>query len=483
MRLYATLILTFFIRLYASAQVNLPDFLQNDTTLRYALWSVHAVYADSNQTILSHNSSFPLPPASTAKIITTAAALHFLGSNFIFQTHMEYSGNITSDGVLNGNLIIKGNGDPTFGSPKWKYPSRDSLIKTFIRALRNAGIKKINGDILADASAWQDVMTPPGWSWSDLGNGFGAPPSGLSFADNIIYLTFKSGKTGTKAELVKTEPEIPGVKWLNYVTAGDKGTDDNTQVNGSEYATYRQISGTVPPHKKEYTIRASNPDPPLSAAHFFRKILVDSGCIFTGSCYTSRDVAYSIVTHSAITQNLFSWISPRLKEIDSVVNHASNNLYAEHLLRALDSGTQKQVSHSGGIKKIQEFASLCGVNPNACFITDGSGLSRNNAVSTENMVRVLRFMTHHPEFGSFYSSFPIAGRSGTVAEFAKNTAAEGNARIKTGTLSRVKSYAGYTTDKSGRLIAFSMIFSQYSCSNSFITAKAERIVQILSERN
>src|ERR1051325_6365938 len=264
-----------------NAQSNLKNQianLQNDTDLSHASWGVCVMDAKKDSVILEYNSNLALVPASTHKIITTAAALGILKWDFKYETSLEYDGTLdTIKGILHGNLYIKGSGDPTLESETFKKKSDTiPLTDQWAKILSDKKIKKIEGGIIGDATAFEDETVPYGWIWGDMGNYYGAGASGLNFKDNKFSLYFKSGKkNGDSTFITQISPEIPNMKVLNYVRT--KGYSDNAYIYGSPYSLIRYVKGTIPLNKTEYEVEGSVPDPALFCAQSLDSSLRKTG--------------------------------------------------------------------------------------------------------------------------------------------------------------------------------------------------------------
>lgn len=454
--------------------------LGNDPGLSHAAWSFLAVYADTKDTIARHNEQMALPPASVMKTVSTSAALMMLGEDYTFKTRLYVRGSVTDDGILNGDLIIRGGGDPTLGSDKWQESIRDTLFVNIYRQLRAQGIKLINGNILCDASVFEEVMAPPGWNWGDIGNYYGAGPSGLSICDNLVLYCFKSGRTGDSTRVFRTVPEIRDVKIRNSVTAG--GSGDNAYVFGSEYGNLRYIRGTIPANSDSFCVKGNIPDPAKFAGQLVKEALENMNMPVLGTVLTDREWNKPPdYKNTAEVRQIGQVESPRLAAIVSVVNRFSNNLYAEHVHKAISAHKTGTGSNAGSNTLITNFWVGKGLVPEALFISDGSGLSRSNAISAANLVKLLEITGRDKTGETFRNSLPVAGKSGTLRNLGKGTKAEGNVTAKSGTMSRIKSYAGYAKTANGRPVVFAMIFTNYSCSTSELTDKIETLMVKMAE--
>src|SRR5579872_5093701 len=168
-------------------------FLGNPTW-DHASVSAYAVNIKTGKVVMDENSDKSLMPASCVKAITTAAALQILGPEMRFQTDLEYDGTIDSEGTLQGNLYIRGGGDPCLGSDRIEgVLSWDKQIVCWADVVAKLGIKRIEGEVIGDSSRWEKALAPPCWMWGDLGNYYGAGASALTFHENLYTLTFKPG--------------------------------------------------------------------------------------------------------------------------------------------------------------------------------------------------------------------------------------------------------------------------------------------------
>ena len=453
--------------------------LQKDAGLKHASWSFLATYADAKDTIAKFNEQMALPPASVMKVVTTSAALQILGNDYTFKTRLYIHGKITEDGILNGDLVIRGGGDPTLGSEKWKESIQDTLLMNIFRLLRAQNIKMINGNIIADASAFEELMAPPGWNWGDIGNYYGAGPSGLTICDNLVMYCFKSGKAGEPTKLFRMVPDVKDMQIRNYVTAG--GTGDNAYVFGSEYASLRYIRGTIPANSDSFCVKGNMPDPPKFAGAMMKEFLEKMNLPVMGKIMTDRELDSVINYKNTGFIEIGKVESPHLSSIVSVVNMFSNNLYAEHVHKAISAYKTGLGSNNSSNTIITNYWVGKGLDAGALFISDGSGLSRSNAISMANLVKILDITSKDKTGEAFRKSLPIAGQTGTLRNLCKGTKAQGNLMAKSGTMSRIKAYAGYVKTAGGRPVVFAMTFNNYSCTTSELTDKIEVLMVKMAE--
>jgi D-alanyl-D-alanine carboxypeptidase/D-alanyl-D-alanine-endopeptidase (penicillin-binding protein 4) len=457
------------------------ELLKKDPALKHAAWSVCVMNTKKDTAIFEYNNEASLIPASTLKIVTTGAALSILGSDFMFQTRLEFDGAFdTITGILKGNLYIHGGGDPTIESEYFR-DKKDSLttLEKWALILKAKGLKKIEGRVIGDASIFEDNMTPGQWIWSDMGNYFGAGACGLTYHDNKYTAYFRTGATGTKANLIKIAPAVEGLQFINNVTAG--GSDDNAFIYGSQYSFYRNAQGTIPPNKNNYEVDGSIPDPALFCAEKFTKALQNIDVKVEKNPSTVRALKESNDSISKNRKVLHTHYSPTLDKIVYYTNLKSNNLYAEHLLKYICYTKKGFGSGSDGTDIITNFWKSKGVDVKGFFMNDGCGLARANVITTKTETQILRLMSKDKNFNAFYNSLPVAGKSGSLGSLCEGTCAENNLRAKSGYITRARGYAGYVKNKKGEMLCFSVIANNYECSPSEMKKKLEKILVAIAE--
>lgn len=477
--------------------------MQQDTDLTHASWSVCVLDVKKDSVITSYNPHLSLVPASTHKIITTSAALALLKWDFKYETRLEYDGKLdTAAGILRGNLYIKGSGDPTLASDGFKKKSDTvPLTDQWARILSGKGIRKIEGAVIGDATAFEDEMVPYSWIWGDMGNYYGAGSCGLNFKDNKFSILFRSGaKKGDSTFIQKISPEIPGMRLINQTFT--KGYSDNAYIYGSPYSLVRYVKGTIPANKKEYEVEGSQPDPPLLCAQSLDSSLRKAGINISKKARTLRNFLPPSEENSPMTSDttsspsllprekgvaaprsvLYTQWSHTLDKIVTETNIESNNLFAESLLKTIAWKKTKFGEDLTGIDIVTSFWKSKGVDLKGFYMADGCGLSRFNAINTRQLSEILRTITLDSLlFKKFYESLPIAGKSGSLGRLCKGTRAENNLRAKSGYMTRVRSYAGYVTSKKGNLLSFAIIVNNYDCTASQMKDKMEKLMIAIAE--
>jgi serine-type D-Ala-D-Ala carboxypeptidase/endopeptidase (penicillin-binding protein 4) len=437
--------------------------------------SVGIVFADAEtgENILVHNPDILLAPASVTKLVTTAAAFELLGPEYRFQTFLAISGTLNkTTGHLAGNLVIRGGGDPVTGS-LWfsSNKQRPEFPAEWVTAVQSAGIKSVAGDIVLDISSFRPWDIPDKWMWEDLGNYYGAVPEAINLFDNTVRLHLDSpGATGELTRLVATLPEVKGITWINEVRSSAVQRD-LAYVYGNPADDLRLLRGTVPAGRSRFEVKASMPDPPMVFGVMLKEQLQNNGISVSGNIRKE-----SVPVESEI---IYTVSSPQIARICSVLNHESVNLIAESIVTQLALKKNGYGSHSGGLKILNSYLSEA-TGESALFMDDGSGLSRFTALSAAQITNLLRRMHQHPSGSAFKATLPSAGVA-TLRPFSTGLFPGNTLRGKSGSMTRVRAYAGYLTCRSGREIAFSILVNNFSGTQAEVFGSIERLLSAVSE--
>jgi len=454
--------------------------IADDKDLKNASFSFYALDLDSNRIIGSLASNKSLVPASTMKLVSTATVLEVLGADKQFSTTIKYSGTIDSNNVLNGNVYIVGGGDPCLGSQR--FPKHyANFINKWAKAIVAMGIDSINGRVVADATIFDEQMIPSTWIWSDLGNYYGAGPCGLSIYENKCDVEFSSFNKGESTEVTCVYPFIPKLT-LNNKVKGMLTRNDLSYIFGAPYQNARIIKGGIPVNREKFIVKGSIPDPAYLAAFELDMELRSIGVRLANLSTTVREIKNK--GESVVLQKkkiIFTTWSPKLIEIITLTNMHSINLYAEHLINQIGVSTSKLGNTDSGTQATTLFWKEKGLDIDGFYMNDGSGLSRFNGVTTQQLVGVLKHMNESENKDLFFNSLPVSGKSGTMRSIGRGDVAFGRINAKSGTMTRVKSYAGYVTTKNKRKIAFAIIANNYSCSSFQMKKKMEKIMIKLAE--
>ncbi len=451
----------------------------SDASLKNASISFNVVNTADNSVIASYNPNQSLVPASTMKLVTTATALEVLGGGYTFSTTIQYSGTIDSNCVLHGDVFVKGGGDPALGS-KYFTDHYEGFLDKWALELRNAGIDSVTGRVIADAEIFSWDMVPSTWSWGDIGNHYGAGPSGLTIYDNVCVLHFQSGATaGDSTYISCVNPYVPGLEFYNEVESSN-GSGDDAYIFGAPYETDRYVKGKIPKGKDDFEVKGTIPDPAYLTAFEFYTSLYKWGVSCGGGVTTVRDLKLDNKYREEIRTDVYSTTSPSVSSIVYWVNLISMNLFAEHLINTIGLKKYGTGSVDAGTSSTTEYWKKKGVDMTGFYMNDGCGLSRFNAISAKHFTDILYKMKSN---STFEKSLPVAGKSGTLSHLCKGTTAQGNVKAKSGTMTRVKSYAGYATSKSDKKLAFSIIVNNHNCTTRELEKKLEKIMVALADYN
>lgn len=399
------------------------------------------------------NPDCPLVPASVIKLVTTATALELFGPDHCFETTLAYSGTL-KNGRLTGDLIIKGGGDPTLGS-RHLGEKKDDYLREWVDLVRKAGIQSIDGSVITDASLFDEEPLSPFWLWEDIGNYYAAGIYGLCVNDNSVTVHLRSGKAGTTPSVTKTEPELPLLEFENHLVAADNDKD-SAYVYGVPYVWNRQLFGTLPANRSDFSIRGDLPDPPHYAADLLSKALVKSGVPVKGKPATNRIHSLSPMlplTRIGCTRSL------PLSRIIRIIHEKSDNLYAEYVLRSLANvAGSAPYSARKGLDVVRNFWKRKGFDMDGLHMVDGSGLSPLDRVSPRFLADLLTYMSTKSAYAAvFEQSLPLAGREGSVSSFLTDTPITGRVRLKSGSNLTTTCFAGYYQKEATKLAVVMMV--------------------------
>jgi D-alanyl-D-alanine carboxypeptidase/D-alanyl-D-alanine-endopeptidase (penicillin-binding protein 4) len=456
----------------AAQERSLTQFL-GDGSMKHASVSLCIIESETGKSLLEKNSGLSLTPGSVMKLFTTSAALELLGPDHCFRTIIGFTGSLDkSTGRLDGNIVIKGGGDPALGSENFSS-FYEGFIDQWITEISKMGIREINGCIISDDSYYDYQPVPSKWPWEDIGNYYGAGVYGLSVYDNIYEIHLQTLPDTNNPVITAIIPDDCGIELDNRLTA--TGTEDKGYVFAAPYSKSGWIEGTIPLKSGTFILKASIPDPPLLLAKILDRRLKESGVKISGEPSTIRLLELYKEEDFIPLSEL---ISPPLKEIIRVLNHKSVNLYAEHLVKELGLVFSNSGTTSKGIEVIYKYLSEKGIETEALFMVDGSGLSPLDAVSSWQVAELLRYMKKEGKYFTWlHSSLPDAGKEGTLKQIFRDPIFESSLRAKSGSMTVVRAYAGFLKAKSGKELIFCIIINNFSGSSKEIISNIERILK------
>ena len=467
------------LHLLAGAQTPTPvKWLLQAPYMRGASFSLVVKDVQEGRTVYSYDTDRLQSPASVLKTVATATALEILGEDYRYPTTLEYDG-ILENGTLEGNLYIKGSGDPSLGSSHFA-PGQNKFLSTWIAALQKAGIKHITGSVISDESIFDTEGVSIKWLREDMGNYYAPGSYGISIFDNMYKLSLQTGAAGTRPVLKGTEPDIPFIRFKNYLKAAPVSSD-SAYIIGAPLDDVRYLYGVLPANREAYVLKGDIPDPALYLARYLTDQLQQKGIRVDGSPSCYRIEVEENRWKKGERKEIVTTYSPTLREIASVCNHVSHNLYADALVKTV--GLQykprrnEMISSFGrGVQVVKEYWEKKGLDVFPLRMNDGSGLAPADKVSAGFMGELLVYMaTESAVSDAFIASLPQAGIEGSVRNFLKGSKLQGKARLKSGGITGVRSYAGYIT-KDGKTYAVAVFSNNYSCPMSRMTRALEKLL-------
>jgi len=425
----------------------------------------------TRQTVFERNADTPLTPASTMKLFAMTVALRELGADFAFDTLLA------TDGT---NLFLVGDGDPGFGDEKVHRARGESItapLERWAETLRRRGLVGLTGDVVLDESVFHDVGLHPTWEKADLDNWYAAPVGGLNFNDNCLDFTVSPAKAGGGKALVTIQPRTGLARIVNTCASGGRGEPvlrhafDSFEFSVSGRCSKTANLGSV-----------SFPDPGLLFADVFRRTLAERGIPTKGETVRRR------VRHEdgSLPPNL-TVLDRHNTALTSVLARAgkdSQNLFAECLLKRAGYAWARRHSLPGaagswatGSSAVVELLSLAQIDAHGLTVADGSGLSRSNACTAEQLARLLAWAQGQAFGETLYNSLATAGVDGSLRKRLKGS--DGRIHAKTGTMKGIRALAGYVDSESGPRFAFAVIFNGYPGPAAPYKTIQDRVCQIL----
>jgi D-alanyl-D-alanine carboxypeptidase/D-alanyl-D-alanine-endopeptidase (penicillin-binding protein 4) len=445
----------------------------SDSSMMHSSVSLCVADADNGKVVMEYNSGKSFIPASIMKLITSAAAIELLGPQYTFKTTIGYTGSFNKrTGKLTGNIIIQGGGDPVLGSKYFSDHYQD-FLSNWVTEIKKLGIRKVDGRVITDDSYYDFLPVPAKWLWEDAGNYYGAGAFGLSVFDNTYEIHFKTSSDSTQMVINEIVPKECRYEFSNWLIAA--GTSDEGYVFAAPYSTNGWLTGTIPVNMEDFVLKASIADPPRLIAKMINERLEAEGITFSEDPTTIRLEQKSL---SEKVVMIAETVSPPLSEIIEVLNHESINLYAEHLTKELGKVYKNIGSTAAGVEVIMDFLMDAGIKTDGMFIEDGSGLSPLNAINTRELVNLLFYMKNRGKyFAEYYLSLPEAGKEGTLKNYFRDPVFDSRLRVKSGSMTRVRSYAGYFTTLSGKQMIISIIINNYTGPAKNIISGIEEIIK------
>jgi serine-type D-Ala-D-Ala carboxypeptidase/endopeptidase (penicillin-binding protein 4) len=422
-----------------------------------SFWSVLVRPLQSGDDLFSMNAGKLMMPGSVMKIVTTAAAAERLGWDHQFETSVVTTAPL-EDGVLRGDLVIVGGGDPGIS----ERGEASGQLRALAKDVRMAGVERIEGGIVGDDDLFDDRGLGDGWTLDNLPYGYSAAVSALEYNEGSADLIIRAGMSPGDPVTIQVRPEGHALQIDNrLVTAADSTTASLTlqRVPGSSKLL---VQGQIPAKAQPFVRTASVDNPTRFFASAFRHALAAEGVEVAGDAIDIDDLeSKPDLTSARIVARRKS--SP-FRDLVASMMKVSQNQYAEILFKA-----------AGGRRTVQDVLKSWEIADDSYVVADGSGLSRYNYLSSDAIVRILQVLHEIPKHASLFpETLAVAGREGTLARRMAGTAAEGKVRAKTGTVDNVRAIAGYVETADNETLVFSIVANNFTVAASVVDAAADK---------
>ena len=438
-----------------------------------AFWGVEVRNVRTGRILYARNAEKNFKPASSLKLVTTAAALDVFGPDARFRTTVETAGRLDDLGRIVGDVYLVGGGDPNL-SGRFHEGRATVSFEQLAAQLETAGVRRIEGRVLGYDGLFGGDRRGEDWSWGDLVWCYGAEVSALALNDNCVDLTVAPGEREGDAVVTGASPPSAYYRIVSTATTTARGAPGDLRLERDLGGNVIRISGTHAIGQRPWQGSVALEDPARFAATVFAEVLAAKGIVVTGE-------ADLMTAPLPGTRRILATLeSAPLSELISIVNKKSQNLHTEMLLRLMGARRGGVGTRESGTEAVEEFLLRIGVRPESWQLQDASGLSRSNLLSPHEMVSLLVAMDRHPHAAVFRASLPIAGVDGTLDSRMKGTAAEGRVQAKTGTIRNVNALAGYGTARNGERLAFYAVVNHHTAEGSDATAALDALAVILA---
>lgn len=432
---------------------------------------------DSGASLFQLDADKLMMPASNLKILTLSAAAETLGWDYRYTTTLEATGPV-EDGVLHGDLIVRGSGDPTINS---RSDRAAHVLDEWVAALAAAGIRTVDGRLIGNDQAFDDEGIGAGWAWDYLQYAYAAPAGALEYNEDVAALTVMPGASVGAPASVAISPGA-GFALVNRASTGIPGSETTIDFRRRLDRPVLEVTGMIPLGAPPAQRSVAVVNPTVFFVQSLKDALAARGIVVLGPAVDYDDAAPELQASApAAPRVLASTVSPPLREIAAVMMKVSQNLYAETLLKTIGATRGGLGTVAAGLQVVRELLGRWGVPDDAYVLLDGSGLSRYNYVTASAITTVLEHMYRDPRHReAFLSTLPIAGEDGTVSARMRGTRAEGNAMAKTGSLSNVRTLSGYVRTRDGEMLVFSVLANDFVLPSATIARITDLAIEVLA---
>jgi D-alanyl-D-alanine carboxypeptidase/D-alanyl-D-alanine-endopeptidase (penicillin-binding protein 4) len=393
-----------------------------------------------------------------------------VGWDFRYETTMLATGPVT-DGVVEGDLVVVGSGDPSIGG------RGGADFAAWIEALKSAGVRRIAGRVVADDDALEEPRPQLAWTWDDLGYPTGALFGALNFAENQMEVTVNPNATAGDAPVLSMDASAWRRPLRNRAVTGEPGSPQLLWPEQRPGEPFLTIAGWIPAGAQPARLRVSAGNPTFWFATSLRSALVGAGIDVGGEAYDIDDLA--IERGRPVPTVLYTHRSATLAELAQPMLKDSINLYGEAALR-LNTASGVLPTNDAALDGLRARLGGWTIPADAWQIVDGSGLSRRNAVAPEVILAILRRMHDTSPASPWMTALPVAGRDGTLAGRMQGTPAQDAVRAKTGTMSNIRSLAGYARTRDGETLAFTIMADNFEGAGTVAVDAIDRIAVLLA---
>ncbi len=429
--------------------------LLKNPSLKNVSYGVSVASVKKNTSLFNYRQNDLFRPASNMKLLVTSAALDYLGPDFEYKTRVEASGTITTAGELQGDIIIKGSGDPNL-SGRFYHGNITAIPESWANAVRNRGIRAIAGDIIADDSIFDRVYVNPNWPENQLSEWYCAQICGLSFNDNCADITLLPDKKPGSAVTLLVDPSTSYFTILNSCVYTSNKKEHS-------YSIYRKPETNQIFIKGKFWVNASLEktwvsvhNPALYLATVFKEILEKNGIAVHGSIRLIDESDYIDTDTEMITQT-----TSTMEQAVFVTNKNSQNFYAEQIIKTLGAQIKSRGTLEAGIEVVQDFMGKLGFHPEEYRVDDGCGLSKGNKLSPRMITTLLVYMYKHPHGKILLDSLPTSGIDGGLRRRMVASQYKNRIHAKTGYIAKTSALSGYVDTPSGDVLAFSILMNNF----------------------
>ena len=459
----------------------------DDPTNSNAFWGVKIINLQTNETLYERNADRSMLPASNGKLYTTAAALDLLGPDYTYHTRLYTDGQVEG-GVLKGNLIVRGAGDPVVGS-RFNKQNPTALFKRWADRLQSQGIRRVEGHLVGDDDLFDDQPLGLAWSWDDEPYDYSAEISALTFNDNVVDIVLHGQRFGEPATMHWQPGNTDYVQVLNASQTVHPDSSKRINLSRARNSNRIALNSEIPLGRID-TVHATVPNPTRYFLYIARQTMIEEGLSFSGQIMDIDDMALKPDYQDGSLRLLDDYASPPLQKTISVINKESQNLYAELVLRTLGvvyptaDPDIEPGSAEMGLEAASKTFVKAGIDTSRIHLVDGSGLSRMDLVTPAMTAKLLSYMWNHPDRGvrsTFIASLPVGGVDGTLDRRFRRGLAHGNVRAKTGTLTGVSTLSGYVQTAAGTPLLFVLMCNNHTVKTRVVNYYQNQIVELLAQ--